>query len=203
MHFVGSYYVGNPSHSSYEKRVANLQQFCNHIFDIWATFTELLAQLGSQKCSSLVSIHQTFVCLYCTYGCITVYCSENVKFAEGHFGIWTIYPCVIKKKYLSDGPGAATGSQSEGRTDGGTYKAEFLGAFEKLRKTTISFITSVRLPGCLSMRPHGTTKPLMYGFLSNFCIGRLFEILLEKIHVWLTFRRRIKSRLPFAGIIRS
>jgi hypothetical protein len=38
--------------------------------------------------------------------------------------------------------------------------AEFLGAFEKLRRTTISFVMSV----CLSVRPHGTTRVSLDGF---------------------------------------
>ena len=36
-------------------------------------------------------------------------------------------------------------------------QASFLGAFAKLRIASFSFVMSVILPVCLSVRPHGTT----------------------------------------------
>jgi len=43
---------------------------------------------------------------------------------------------------------------------------DFLGAFAKLRKTTISFVISVRL----SFRPHGTTRLPLDGFSWNLIL---------------------------------
>jgi len=48
---------------------------------------------------------------------------------------------------------------------------QFLGAFEKLRKITISFVMSVHSSACLSVcpsfLPHGTTRLPMEGFELN------------------------------------
>jgi hypothetical protein len=43
-------------------------------------------------------------------------------------------------------------------------KTRFVGAFEKLRKTTVSFVMSVCLSVCLSVRPHGTAWLPVGGF---------------------------------------
>jgi hypothetical protein len=54
---------------------------------------------------------------------------------------------------------------------------QFLGAFAKLRKPTISFVMSVRL----SVRPHGTTRLPLYGVTRNLIrISGLFENLPRK-----------------------
>jgi hypothetical protein len=60
----------------------------------------------------------------------------------------------------------------------------FLGAFAKLRKTTISFVMSVRL----SVRPHGTTQPPLAGFSWNL-IFENFRKSVEKIKVSLKWTR--------------
>jgi hypothetical protein len=50
----------------------------------------------------------------------------------------------------------------------------FLGALEKLRKTSITFVMSV----CLSVRPHGTARIPLYGFSLNL----MFEFFFSKIY---------------------
>jgi len=47
----------------------------------------------------------------------------------------------------------------------------FLGAFAKLRKATLSFV----MPACLSVRPHVTTRLPLQGFAYHFVFGNFFE----------------------------
>ena len=47
----------------------------------------------------------------------------------------------------------------------GFNKTSVLGAFAKLREQTTTFFTSV--PVCLSIRPHGTTRTPVDGYLLN------------------------------------
>ena len=58
---------------------------------------------------------------------------------------------------------------------------EFLGAFVKLRKATISFVTSVF--ACPSARPQGTTRLQLDGFSWNFIFEHFFENLSKKSRV--------------------
>jgi len=52
-----------------------------------------------------------------------------------------------------------------------------LGAYAKLRKATISFV----MPLCPSVRPHGTTRFPLDGFLKmKFVILKIFENLSKK-----------------------
>ena len=53
--------------------------------------------------------------------------------------------------------------------------SSFLGAFAKLRKATISFVMSV----CLSVRPHGTTRLPLDGFLWNLIFEDFSKICRE------------------------
>ena len=55
----------------------------------------------------------------------------------------------------------------------------FLGAFAKLRKATLSCVTSVRL----SVRPHGTTRLSLDGFLWNLIFEDFSEICRENSNV--------------------
>jgi hypothetical protein len=57
-----------------------------------------------------------------------------------------------------------------------------LGAFEKLRKATISFIVSVSL----SVRPHGSTRLLLDGFSRNFIFDYVSKIRRENCEKRLT-----------------
>jgi hypothetical protein len=52
---------------------------------------------------------------------------------------------------------------------------QFLGAFTKLRKTTISFVVSF----CLSARPHGTTRLPLNGFSGNLIFEYFVKICRE------------------------
>jgi hypothetical protein len=54
----------------------------------------------------------------------------------------------------------------------------FLGAFTKLRKATISF----DMPACLSVRPHGITWLPLEGFSYNLIFGDFFENLSIKFN---------------------
>jgi hypothetical protein len=60
---------------------------------------------------------------------------------------------------------------------------QFLGAFEKLRKITISFVMSVHLPACLSVcpsfLPHGTTRLPLDGFALNLIFDYFWKICRE------------------------
>jgi len=58
-----------------------------------------------------------------------------------------------------------------------------MGAFEKLRKATISFVTSVCLSVsvCMSIRPHGTSRLKRDGFSLNLILERFGEICQENL----------------------
>jgi len=62
-----------------------------------------------------------------------------------------------------------------------------LGGFATFRQTTISFVTTVCLPACLSVRPHGTTRLPLDGFSLNLKSEYFWKICRENsscIKIW-------------------
>ena len=64
---------------------------------------------------------------------------------------------------------------------------QFLGAFEKLRKITTSFVMSVHLSACMSVcpsfRPYGTTRLPLDGFALNLIVEYFSKICREDLRL--------------------
>jgi len=69
---------------------------------------------------------------------------------------------------------------------GATFQS-FVGALAKFRKTTVGLVILVCPSICLSLRPHGTTRFLFYGFPQNFIFrdfSKICQANSSSIKIW-------------------